>query len=557
MGATLIIILVGAGLAVSALYYVARRKYHGHLARTFPQPAGPPVTRKGGSVIAYHPEVREIGEAVLRAGGNAFDAFVAAVAAENVMAEGASSLAGSLGVLLYRAEGGEVAYLDADFNDTLDPEARAKPDDPKDGKAVLVPGAPAGLEALAAKYGRLPLAESLAPAVRLAEEGFRVNRLMELSIPLCAKILKKSEYGRRTFFPGGDAPKVGDIIRQPEVAEFLRRLGKEGSAYVYRGEWGDRFLSVVEAHGGRLTAADLAAYSARWCAPWTTTYRGHTIHSSSGNSYGGPWVMLALKTLENAALPREPRYWEEADLLEQMIRVSHQVWSEPALFDYRALGDPGAIQSLLTAGHAASVWERVINKAKPDFTGRAGSHSYHIIVTDDEGNVASGTTTINSGPWGDGLFVEGIPLPAAGRIPWHTEPGLRRLGPFSIHFVLRDGRPLIAAGAISNSLVEAEFQFLVKLIDYEMSVEDAVSSPRFGTFPAFEKSKALFAESDRNWLDPRVERGIVKELKSRGLKLEQKGFVDTGLGAVARLGPDGQVEGITAPLNYYDRPFDF
>ena len=109
---TIVVVVVVLALG----FYLVRRRYNAVLAQTFAQPASP-IKRDGGAVIAYHDEAREIGESVLRSGGNAFDALVATVAVENVMAEGASSLAGSLGVLTYHAANNEILYLDADFND--------------------------------------------------------------------------------------------------------------------------------------------------------------------------------------------------------------------------------------------------------------------------------------------------------------------------------------------------------------------------------------------------------------------------------------------------------
>lgn len=544
---------------ISALFYFVL-KGRQQLAHAFPQPAEQSIIGQGSSVIAYHPEAREIGEAILRAGGNAFDAFVATVAAENVLAEGASSLAGPLGVLIYRAEDNQVTYLDADFNDPLDPAALWKINDRKLGKSALVPGAPAGLEAVAKKYGRFAFSELLQPAIALAENGFAVNRLMAGFIAHHSKVLKTTKYGRRTFFPKGKPLAAGEILRQPELANFLRRLAEEGSAYVYRGDWGERFLSIVEEKGGRLTDKDLAQYEVNWCVPWTTTYRGYTIHSSSGHSYGGLWVLLALKTLEHTTLSTPPsatHYWQDADTLERMIRIARQVWSESDLLDHRVLDNPEIVQSRLTAEYASSIWEKVRNRVPPNVMGSKGSHSYHIIVTDSEGNIASGTTTIESEPWAEGMFVEGVALPSSGKIPWNTEPGRRRLSPFSIHLALQEGQSRFAVGAISNSVVETSFQFLVNLIDYQMSVRDSVSTPRFGTFPSQLRriTKKLKLQLDTNWLDPRVDSSVVKILKARGIKVTQKGLIDTGLGTVLRINPEGESEGITAPVPYVTNPF--
>lgn len=551
----ILIIAVITLLALIALFYFVRKRRDKTLARAFPQRADGPIVRQGGCVIAYHEEAREIGEAVLRAGGNAFDAFVATAAAENVMSEGMSSFAGPLGVMVYRAENDQVVYMDADFNDPVDPSAYGTLTDKELGKAVLVPGAPAGLEALATRYGRLSFSELLEPAIALAEDGYPVNRMLAVAIASYGQVVKKTDYGRNTFFPHGQPLKIGEVVKQPEVAEFLRRLGQEGSAYIYRGDWGDRFLSEVETHGGGLTAKDLAGYDVKWCDPWTTSYRGYTIHSSSCRSYGGLWVLLALKTLEQTTLPATPRYWEDADTLEQMIRISHQVWSEPDIFNYRLLDNPEFVRSLLTAEHASSIWARVRDKTPLNFLGLSGSHSYHIIVHDDEGNIASGTTTIYANPWADGLFVEGVPLASAGRVPWNTKPGQRRLSGLSIHLACKDGQPRFAVGSISNSLAEASFQFLVKLIDYQMSVRDTVSTPRFGSFDAKGDPTKPRINFGRNWLDPRVDSRIVKTLKARGLGIKQDGAVDTGLGAVMRIESGGKVEGITAPVPYLSNPY--
>jgi gamma-glutamyltranspeptidase/glutathione hydrolase len=506
--------------------------------------------------VAYHPIAREVGEKILQEGGNAFDAFVAVTAAENVLAEGASSLAGPLAVMIYSAKDGEVTYLDADFNDPLDPKGRWTAEDPKRGKTALVPGAPAGLEALAVKYGTMPFSKLLEPAITLAEEGFPVNILMESLITLRESTLKQSEYGRLTYFRDGKPLSAGDTIRLWEMAAFLRTLAAEGPDHVYRGEWGKQFIKVVRAGGGLLTTDDLNSYTVNWHPPWTTSYRGYTLHSSSGPSYGGIWVLLALKTLEHADFLPEKQYWVDADALEKMLRIARQVWSETFLLDHHVLSDPAIVQSKLSPEHTWSIWQRVQNRTPAHPMGIAGPHSYHIIVTDGDGNLASGTTTIESRPWGEGMFVEGVPLPISGMFPWHTEPGKRRLSPFPIHFAFRSDRPRFAVGTISVSYVEAAFQLLANLIDYSPSPRDAVSVPRFGTFPITEKSKTPSLQLDRNWLDPRVDKRVVRQLKKHGIRVVQKGQVDTGLGTVLAMGEQQTSEGITLPLPYFSRPFE-
>jgi gamma-glutamyltranspeptidase len=214
------------------------------------------------------------------------------------------------------------------------------------------------------------------------------------------------------------------------------------------------------------------------------------------------------------------------------------------------------VESRLTSKYTANIWARVVAQLPVRPKAKGGSHSYHIIVVDKDGNVASGTNTHESTPWGDGIFVEGIPLANAGTIPWHTRPGERRLAPFSIHLVFKDDRLQFASGAFTPSLIEASFQFLLNLIDYKLPVSEAVSLPRFGTFPHDTGASQVETTLDwsSNWLDPRVSAITVDSLKARGLSFQQKGFVDTGLGAVVVVHPDGTTEGATAPLPIFANP---
>ena len=505
-----------------------------------------------GCVVAYHPIAREIGSSILANGGNAFDAFVATAAAENVLAEGASTLAGALGVMTYRAADGVVSYLDADFAQPLSRDAIWTPEQQAPGRAVLVPGMPAGLQALATSHGRMSFSDLLQPAIQLAEGGFVVCNLMAATIADRAEILQSTDFARTTFFSDGAPLRPGDTLRFPVVGSFLRDLAREGSGHVYRGGFGARFLQEVAAQGGGLTEADLAAYQVRWCPPWTTTYRGHLLHSCSGRSYGGLWTLLALKTLEQRGERFGPHYSGDVAELAAMIGISREVWTESFLFDEMVEIDPGKVASYLSDDHASRIWQRVAAEVPSSGDAPHGAHSYAIITVDRDNNVASGTVTAASDPWGDGIFVDGLFLTASGRVPWNTAPGRRRLSPLSMHLVMQDERPRFAVGTISNSVVEASFQLLVNLIDYGLPPRKAVAVPRFGTFLPKRQLGQVVPNFEVNWLDPRVDRVIARDT---GFRCRQRGLVDTGLGAVLALPQDGTAEGALLPLSYLAEPF--
>lgn len=496
---------------------------------------------------------------MLNQNGNAFDAFVAATLAEYVVHEGGTSPAGSLGALIYDAKTGTSQYLDAEFNSVRDPNGGWDPRkawntaDPEAGKAMLVPGAIAGLEALSKRYGRKSFAEALQPAIMLAKNGFPVQGFYRASLVTWADFLKRSSYASRTFYPAGRALASGQVLRQPELAAFLEGLAREGAAYMYSGRWADACVAAVRAQGGRLTRDDLAAYRPAWREPWAIPYRGFEVRSASGRAFGSLWGLVALKTLEHANVEKLGHPSQSADALELMVRTARQALAEPWLFDYRQLDQPALVRSKLTSEATRPIYDRVVAKMRPPRAAYGGSHSYQIIVVDGEGNAVTGTNTHESLAWGSGTFVQGVPLNTAGRIPWATRPGERQLSPFSIHFVFKDKKLRAASGAFAGSLLEGEFQFLVNIMDYGLSAADAVSRPRFGTFPydpaaALTSSiPALLAADAPNWLDARVSPAIVQTLEKRGLHFEQKpsthGWVDTAIGSVVVIDGSGAPEG--------------
>jgi gamma-glutamyltranspeptidase/glutathione hydrolase len=516
-------------------------------------------------VTTFHPESTRAAVETLKAGGNAFDAFVAATFTEYVVNEGGTSAAGSLGALIYDARTHTAKYLDAEFNGVLDPNGQWEyhkawtGSDREAGRAVLVPGAVAGLQVLAERYGRRHFAEDLQPAIALARDGFRVAGFYRAGLIANSELLQRIPYARRTFYPGGHALNSGDLLKQPELAEFLSGLAQQGAAYMYHGKWAVRAIQTVQAAGGRMTLRDLAQYRAEWREPWRIEYRGREVLSSSGRAFGGLWGLVALKTLEHTEIARLGHFSSSAEALELMMRTARQALGESWIFDYRELDRPETLKPRLTKQYTQRIWDRVRTRMPASQSTRTGIHSYQIIIVDAEGNGITGTNTHESLAWGSGMFVEGVPLNTAGRIPWATAPGERQISPFSMHLVLNGGRLSAVSGAFSSSLLEASFQFLVNLIDYRLPPQETVTRPRFGTIP-YDPAAALtntipqLLEANRpNWLDPRVGADIVRELAARGVTFAQKqppgmgGWVDTGLGAVVTVGKDGKLEGAITP----------
>ena len=504
--------------------------------------------RKTTAIIAsYNREARDAGKQILEEGGNAFDAFVAAPLVEYVVAPGVTSLAGPLNALVYHQKINEKLYLDAELTHVADPEGMWSEGE-VGGKGVMVPGALHGLESIHQRYGKLPWARLVQPAIALARDGFPIDPIYSATIEYRAETLKSTPYGTKTFFKNGKPLQSGERLVQPELAVFLEEVAQRGSAAMYRGAWGKRCVETVRSRGGRMELQDLHNYRSRWLSPRHIRYRDCDVYGASGRSFGGAWSLLALKTLEHFDLSNGPHFSESTDRLEVMVRVAQTVWNEAWLYETENLDDDAKVESYLTAPHAAAVWERVRQELPADLPHRRGNHSYHIVVVDEEGNAITGTNTINSLPWGDGVFVDGVPLTnTLSHVGTKTRPGERRLTPMSSHLVFRDRRMKIVSGTFNSSLLESGFQLLVNAIDFKLPAKQAATLPRFGTF-SFDDEKPD-SSSGKMWLDLSVSKEIVDQLRKRGLEFEQDSlFVDTGSGAIAILADDGKVGAALLPL---------
>lgn len=509
-----------------------------------------PVPRSNSpfqTVVSYHPIATRIGEQILDEGGNAFDAFVATTLAEYVLSEGVTSLGGPLGALLYSAKTKVAYYMDAGFNDPLNSSISAK--SPGPGEAALVPGAIAGLEAISQVYGRLSFKKVIEPSLLLARNGFVVNRLFAniLRSPAYQVILQRSEYAKETFYPKGIAIKEGAKLKLPVLADFLTHLSDEGSAYAYHGEWAKKFVAIVEKNGGHLSLRELSDYKVIWWVPPHIRYRDTEIYSTAGRTYGGLNTLLALEALERADLKDfGAHYSSSASGLELLVRIENEVKSEAWLKDTTSLDNIHSVTAGLSPENAETIWNRVQKKIKlktPLLPPPAeGSHSYQVVVIDKEGNAITGTNTIESMPWAQGIFVEGVVLTGARSLKYYrTKPGERRLSGLSMQFGIKDDKISFMSGAFGSSLIPASFQFIVNIIDYKMSARDAANTPRFGD-DAWNLNMLSYKSLGALWLDPRVGKEIVDALLKRNLKFLQTGVVDTGLGSIAIVQKDGRID---------------
>jgi gamma-glutamyltranspeptidase / glutathione hydrolase len=367
----------------------------------------PAVAHKGAIASAY-PLASEAGQEILSEGGNAFDAAVAVSAALAVVEPSSSGLGGGGFYLLHRQSDGfetmvdarEKApghasrdmYLDKSGNEI----ANASTNGPL---SAAIPGEPAAFEYLARKYGKLPLKQSLQPAIRLAREGFPLYLRLQYGIKAKRDTLARSPDAAKAFLTAaGNAPEIGAIIKQPELAKTLEAIAAQGARGFYEGRVAENLVSGVRAGGGIWTLEDLKNYRVAERKPLVSEYHGARIVTAPPPSSGGIAVIDSLNILDGFDL----RAADSATRKHFIIEAMRRAYRDRAIF----LGDPDFIkmplQQLMSVDYAAGQRSSIrADKAMPSDllpgieSEPKGMNTTHFSVLDAAGNRAAVTITVN------------------------------------------------------------------------------------------------------------------------------------------------------------------
>lgn len=380
------------------------------------------------AVATAHPLATAAAEAVLAAGGNAFDAAVAASAALGVVEPQGSGLGGGGFFLLYQAETSRSVMVDARETAPhaahsalyLDDAGEVIPGLSLDGPlAAAIPGTPAALVHLAERYGRLSLAETLVPAIRLAAEGFNVDSTFLQMARFRLTALQEGADAAGIFLRDGALPEEGERIVQPELASTLRDLAENGQYGFYHGEIAERLVAGVRAAGGIWTLEDLADYAVVERAPVILSYRGARIVTASPPSSGGIAIGQILNIL---AAEGNGHGNDEALRVHLLVEAMRRAYRDRAVY----LGDPDHVDipvaRLLSAEYAAGLRADIDpDQATPSADlpalaeaahaqqaalARESTQTTHFSVIDAEGNRVAATITLNY-PFGSGFVPPG------------------------------------------------------------------------------------------------------------------------------------------------------
>jgi gamma-glutamyltranspeptidase/glutathione hydrolase len=371
------------------------------------------------AIASAHPLASQAGLDILAQGGNAFDAAVAVAAALAVVEPNSSGLGGGGFILIHRASDSLNSMIDArekapgaaTQNMFLDAQGKIVPRLSTDSAlAAGIPGEPAGLGLLAAKYGRLPLKASLQPAIRLARNGFPLYERLQEGIRSKQESIKRSPGTARIFLKNGNVPPLGYLIKQPDLARTLQLLADKGAEAFYKGHFAQNIVAGVRKLGGIWTEQDMADYQAIERAPIVGEYHGARIISSSPPASGGIALVDALNILE----AYDMKSLDAVTRIHVIIEAMRRMHRDRALY----LGDPDFVQmpvERLTSKYYADGQRTSLRleRATPSemlpsdaIDATQGAHTTHYSILDKDGNRVATTITINL--WlGTGLMVPG------------------------------------------------------------------------------------------------------------------------------------------------------
>ena len=481
-----------------------------------------------------HPYATEAALWALERGGAAADAYIAAALVQCVVEPSMTTLGGGFGVTFFDAAAGELSTAGAGFAFP----SGAPPTEPYEearswtGFAAMVPGYVRGLETAHAAYGRLPWQDLWEPAIALAENGFVIDHTLWGYLRHARKMVGRfAGPGRDNWFRDGYLLGVGETVRLPELAATMTRLRDEGGDYFYTGPFARKLVDEVTRRGGGITLEDLAAMGGFVSPTWKSgetggaPYRGYEIAPSSGLLF-----QLGLQVFEAADLRGMGPPTESAEALHTQIRVAQELWHRGGELT------PDREADFTSPENALRVWRDIQQRPPRPFAGFAAATCGNVIV-DAEGNVAAGTHSSSSEPFGTGINVDGVVM---NRAIYLRKYANLPAGFSTQLWLFRDGRPALVMATPSRSLMECLLQGAANFVEYGMDGGRAVAAPRFGhPHPGI-----AAAEIEGDFGDE-----IIAVLERQGHALFPVSPRDANMGsiqAVRRL-PDGGLEGVADP----------
>ncbi len=465
--------------------------------RDLEQPGRSPVHAPEGMACTSHPLASQVAIDVLKAGGNAMDAAVAACAVQCVVEPGSTGIGGDC-FCLYAPEGSTDIVA---FNGSGKAPAAASVDwyhdhgfkeiERNTPHSVTVPGAVDAWATLIADHGRKSLSELLQPAIGYAQNGYPIASRIHTDFASAAALLGKDETAARIFLPGGKPPAVGAMHRQPELAATLRTIAEQGRDGFYRGDVMQDILTYLQAKGGLHTEADFAAVKGDYVQPISSDFRGYRVHECPPNGQG----VIALLLLNIVSEIETGDHPINIERIHQELEACRLAYTARNLF----VGDPAfsdiPVEGLLSERYARELRAKIDParaQEKPEVGIPAHEDTVYITVVDKDRNACSFINTLFAG-FGSGLVApkSGVVLQNRGcgfnldpESPNRIEGGKRPLHTIIPGMVTKGERAVMPFGVMGGQYQSmGHMQFLTGLFDYGLDIQEAMDRPRFMVQP--------------------------------------------------------------------------
>jgi len=490
-----------------------------------------------GIVATSQTLASQAGAQVLARGGSAMDAAIAANAALGVVEPESCGMGGDLFAIYRDAKTGKLTALNASgwapkalTIDALKAQGHSKM--PKEGiQSVTVPGAVDGWAKLHARFGKLPWKDLFQPAIYFAEHGYPVTEMISAAWALQTKKLADDTNAARVFLPGGEAPKVGQMFRDSEMAAAYRLVANEGPPAFYRGAIAKALLKTSDRLGGKMAAADLAEFSSEWVEPLAIDYRGWKIYELPPNGQG----VAALEMLNILSLfplgSYQPRGADELHIQMEAQKLSYADLE-------RYVADP-RFAKVPVAGMISMEYARErarlidLKKARcevaPGAPPEVSGDTIYLSVVDRDGNIVSLIQSLYD-HFGSGVGVDdfGFILQNRGALftldAAHPNALAPRKRPFHtiIPAFMEKGDVHIGFGIMGGlNQAQAHAQFVSNLVDHGMNIQEALEAPRF--------TKRTFEGCEYS-IENRIPKEVRDELTARGQKLKVLGAFSSEMG---------------------------
>ena len=525
------------------------------------------LQKKEAMVVSAHPLASEIGKRVMQKGGNAVDAAVAVQFALAVVYPVAGNIGGG-GFMIYRSHDGEVSTLD--FREMAPISAQRDMYLDENGEVIKglslnghlaagVPGSVAGMFSAHERYGKLPMAELIQPAIDLARKGFRVTEQQAKRLNDFKLRFIGNNYHTPAFVK--DSPWVAnDVLIQTDLSETLLRIALSGSAGFYSGKTADLIIAEMKKGGGIITKEDLSSYQAKWRRPLLINYKNYALITMPPPSSGGVALAQILGMLKEFDLSKYGFHSPMAVHL--MVEAERRAYADRA----EHLGDsdyyPVPMKTLLDQDYiksrAATIDTSQASLSSDIYAGEMASESEettHFSIIDQDGNAVSITTTINSG-YGSKTVVEGAGFLLNNEMDDFSAkpgtpnfygllgaeanaiaPGKRMLSSMTPTIVTKEGKLHLVVGTPGGStIITSVLQVFLNISEFGLGTYDAVARGRF----------------HHQWLPDKIqyEEGALSDttmeaLKAMGHSLKQRGSI--GKVEAIRILDNGMLEGAADP----------